>query len=121
VEEKQEAHVQKGKGKGTKIPLEIKDENSVKDFEKPVERKEETFVQRKKGKRKATKKPDEVDKTLPMQVEEKSEKKPIETVHNIAPLDNKTFKRLIRKCRESRKEVSQLKKESMYDQAYGWM
>jgi hypothetical protein len=66
VEEKQEAPVQKGKGKGTKIPLERKYETSVKDFENPMERKEETPVQRKKGKRKATMKPDEVDKTLPM-------------------------------------------------------
>jgi hypothetical protein len=117
VEEKQEAPVQKGKGKGTKIPLERKDETSVKYFEKPVERKEETPVQRKKGKSKATKKPDEVDKTLPMQVEEETEKKPLETVHNTAPPDSQTFKRLIRQLKDARKEVAQLKKEAMSDRA----
>jgi hypothetical protein len=36
----------------------------VKHFEEPVVRNEETAMQRKKGKSKATKKPDEVDKTL---------------------------------------------------------
>jgi chemotaxis regulatin CheY-phosphate phosphatase CheZ len=80
-----------------------------------VERKEETPVQRKKGKRKATKKPDEVDKALPMQVEEETEKKPIETVHVTAPPDSQTFKRLIRQLRDARKEVAQLKTEAMSD------
>jgi hypothetical protein len=83
--------------------LERKDETSVKDFEKPVERKEEIPVQRKKGKSKATKKPDEVDKTLPMQVEEETEKKPIETVHNTTPPDSQTFKRLIRNLESQEK------------------
>jgi hypothetical protein len=72
---------------------------------------------RKKGKSRATRKPDEVDKKFPMQVEEDSEKKPIETVHNTAPPDSQTFKRLIRQLRESRKEVAQLKKEAMSDRA----
>jgi hypothetical protein len=117
MEEKQEAPVQKGKGKGTKIPLERKYETSVKDFEKPMERKEETPVKRKKGKSKATMKPDEVDKTLPMQVEEETEKKPIEIVHVTAPPKNQTFKRLIRQLREARKEVAQLKREAMSDRA----
>ena len=40
MEEKQESPIQKRKGKGTKRPLERKDETFVKDFEKPVERKE---------------------------------------------------------------------------------
>jgi hypothetical protein len=97
--------------------LERKDETSVKYFEKPVERKEEIHVQRKKGKRKAAKKPDEVDKTLSMQVEEETEKKPIKTLHNTTPPDIHTFKRLIKKLRESRKEVAQLKKEAMYDRS----
>jgi hypothetical protein len=66
-------------------------------------------VERKKGKSKATNKPDEVDKTLPMQVEEETEKKPIETVHVIAPPNSRTFKIPIRKLRDARKEVSQLK------------
>jgi hypothetical protein len=64
VERKQESLVHKGKG--TKIPLERKEETPVKHFEEPVVRNEETTVQRKKGKSKATKKPDEAEKTLPM-------------------------------------------------------
>jgi hypothetical protein len=79
LKEKQEAPVQKGKG--TKRPLERKDETSEKGIEKPVERKDETPVLRKKNKSKAIKEPDEVDKTLPMQEEEESEKNPSETVH----------------------------------------
>jgi hypothetical protein len=50
VEEKQEAPVKKGKG--TKRPLERKEETPVKHFEEPVIRNEETTVQRKKGKKK---------------------------------------------------------------------
>ena len=66
-------------------------------------------------------KPDEVDKTLPMQVEEETEKKPIETVHVTYPPENQIFKRLVRKLREARKEVSQLKREAISDRAYGWI
>ena len=86
--------------------MERKYETSVKDFEKPVIRNEENTVQRKKGKRKATKKPDEVDKTLPMKVEEEIEKKPLQTVHNISPPDSQIFKRLIRQLKYERKEVA---------------
>jgi hypothetical protein len=68
-------------------------------------------------KAKATKKDDEVDKALPMQVEEETEKKPIETVHVTAPPDNQTFKRLIRKLRDARKEVAHLKEEDMIHKA----
>jgi hypothetical protein len=94
------------------IPVQRKKSKGI---ENPEERKEETPVQRKKGKRKATKKPDEVDKALPMQVEEETEKKPIETVHVTAPPDSQTFKRLIRQLRDARKEVAQLKTEAMSD------
>jgi hypothetical protein len=89
-----EIHVQKKKGKG---------------IGKLVERKKETHVKNKKDKSKATKKPDEVDKAIPMQMEEETEKKPIETVHVTAPPDSQTFKRLIRKLRDAREEVAQLK------------
>jgi hypothetical protein len=111
VEEKQEAPVQKGKGKGIKRPLERKDETSVKDFEEPVIRNEETPVQRKKNKSKSIKEPDEVDKTLPMQEEEESEKNPIETVHATVPPDSQTYKRLIKQLRDARKEIAHLKEE----------
>jgi hypothetical protein len=66
TEGKQETPVHKGKDKVTKIPLESKDETSEKGFEKPIERKDETLVLRKKNKSKVIKEPDEVDKTLPM-------------------------------------------------------
>jgi hypothetical protein len=79
-----------------------------------VEEKQETPVQRKKGKCKATMKPDEVDRTLPMQMEEETKKKPIETVHVTAPPDNRIFKRLIMQLRGERKEGAQLKRESMF-------
>jgi predicted transcriptional regulator len=48
-----------------------------------------------------------------MQVEEETEKKPIETVHVTAPPDSQNFKRLIRQLREARKEVAQLKREAI--------
>ena len=60
----------------------------MKHFEKPVVRNEETIVQRKKGKSKATEKPDEVHKTLPMQEEEESEENPIKTEHSTVPPDS---------------------------------
>ena len=66
TEGKQEIPVQKGKDKGTKIPLERKEETLVKHFEENVIINEETTMQRKKGKRKTTQKPDEVDKTFPI-------------------------------------------------------
>jgi hypothetical protein len=78
-----------------------------------VERKKETPVQKKKDKNKATKKPDEADKAIPMQMEEETEKKHIETVHVTAPPDSRTFKILIKQLRYARKEVAQLKKEAM--------
>jgi hypothetical protein len=95
-----EIPVQKKKGKG---------------IGKPVERKEETPVQKKKDKRKGIKKPDETDKEIPMQVEEETEKNPVETVHVTTPPDSQTFKRLIRQLRDARKEVAQLKTEAMSD------
>ena len=42
-------------------------------------------------------------------------KKPVETVHVTTPPDSRTFRRLIRKLRDARKEVAQLKEESMSD------
>jgi hypothetical protein len=62
VEEKQEAPIKKGKG--NKRPLERKEESPMKHFEELVIRNEENTVRRKKGKIKATQKPDEVDKTF---------------------------------------------------------
>jgi hypothetical protein len=91
--------------------LERKDETSVKDFEELVIRSEETPVQRKKNKSKSIKEPDEVDKTLPMQEEEESEKNPIETVHATVPPDSQTYKRLIKQLRDARKEIARLKEE----------
>jgi hypothetical protein len=61
-----------------------------------MERKEETLVQKKKGKKKTTKKPDEAYKEIPMQLEEETGKKPIETVHVTSPPNNQKFKILIR-------------------------
>jgi hypothetical protein len=91
--------------------LERKDETSKKGIEKHVERKDETLVQRKKNKSKAIKEPDEVDKTLPMQEEEDSEKKPSETMHATIPPDSQTYKRLIKQLRDARKEIARLKAE----------
>ena len=51
-------------------------------------RKDETPVQRGKNKGRVNKEPDEIDKTLPMQEEEGSEEKPIETKHAIVPPDS---------------------------------
>jgi hypothetical protein len=78
-----------------------------------VEKKEETHVQKKKDKGKGIKKPDEIDKAIPMQQEEETMKNPVETVHVTTPPDSQTFKRLIRKLRDARKEVAQLKVEAM--------
>jgi hypothetical protein len=66
-------------------------------------------VQRKKGKSKATEKPDEVDKTLPMQEEEESKKNPIKTEHATVPPESQSYKRLIKKLRDARKEIAHLK------------
>jgi hypothetical protein len=52
-----------------------------------MEKKEETHVQKKKDKGKGIKKPDEMDKAIPMQQEEETMKKLIEIVHVITPLD----------------------------------
>jgi hypothetical protein len=86
--DKQETPVQKGKEKGSKIPLQTKDENFEKSIEKPMVRKDETPVQRRKNKGRVNKEPDETDKTLPMQEEEGSEEKPIETEHATIPPDS---------------------------------
>jgi hypothetical protein len=80
-----------------------------------VEKKEETPVQKKKDKGKGIKKPDEIDKVIPMQQEEETMKNPVETVHITTPPDSQTFKRLIRQLRDARKEVAQLKEEAMSD------
>jgi hypothetical protein len=111
TEGKQEAPIHKGKDKGTKIPLESKDETSEKGIEKPIERKYETPVPRKKNKSKVIKEPNDIDKTLPMQEEEESEKKPSETVHGTVPHDGQTYKRLIKHLRDARKEIAHLKAE----------
>jgi hypothetical protein len=84
-----------------------------KGIENPEERKEETPMKRNKGKIKSSKKPNEVDKALPMWVEEEIKKTPIENVHVTAPLDSQTFERLIMKLRDARKEVAQLKTKTM--------
>jgi hypothetical protein len=83
-----------------------------------LERKEETPVQKKKDKRKSTKKTDEADKAIPMQMEEETEKNPIETVHVTTPPVSQTFKILIRKLRDARKEVAHLKEEDMIHRAH---
>ena len=101
MEENQEAPVKKGKG--TKIPLERKEETPMKHFEETVVRNEETTVQRKKGKSKATEKLDEVDKKLPMQEEEESDENPIKTEHATVPPSSQTYKILIKKLRDERK------------------
>jgi hypothetical protein len=80
-----------------------------------MEKKEETPVQKKKDKDKGIKKPDEIDKEIPMQQEEETMKNPVETVHVTTPPDNQTFKRLIRQLRDARKEVAQLKAKAMSD------
>jgi hypothetical protein len=74
-----------------------------------MEKKEETPVQKKKDKAKGIKKPDEIEKEIPMQPEEETMKNPIETVHVTTLPDSQTFKRLIRQLMDSRKEVTQLK------------
>jgi hypothetical protein len=111
TEGKQEAPVHKGKDKGNKRPLESKYETSEKSIEKPIERKDETPVLRKKNKSKVIKEPDEIDKTLPMQEEEESEKNPSETVHATIPHDSQTYKRLIKQLIDARKEIARLKAE----------
>jgi dephospho-CoA kinase len=80
-----------------------------------VERKEETPVKKKKGKSKGIKRPNEIVKEIPMQVEEDSEKNPIEIVYVTTPPDIQTFKRLIMQLRDDRKEVAQLKTKAMFD------
>jgi hypothetical protein len=110
--------LQKKKGKGIVNLVEKKEETPMqnkkdKDIEKPVEKKEETPVQKKKDKGKGIKKPDEIDKAIPMQQEEETMKNLIETVHVTTPPRNQTFKILIRQLRDARKEVAQLKAEAM--------
>jgi hypothetical protein len=109
TEGKKETHVHKGKG--TKRPLERKDETSGKGIEKPVVRKDETPVQREKNKSRDSKEPDEVDKTLTMQEEEESEENPINTEHATVPPNSHTYKRLIKQLRDARKEITHLKVE----------
>jgi hypothetical protein len=74
----------------------MKDETFERSIEKPMVRKDETPVQRRKNKGRVNKEPDETDKTLPMQEEEGFEEKPIETEHATAPPDSHTYKRLIK-------------------------
>ena len=76
--------------------MEKRDETSEKGIEKPIERKDETPVLRKKNKSKVIKEPDEIEKTLPMHEEEESEKNPSETVHSTIPPNSQTYKRLIK-------------------------
>jgi hypothetical protein len=101
VDENSETLIQRKKGKGSSQPTEGKQETPVhkgkdKGAKIPLERKDETPVLRKKNKSKVTKEPDEVDKTLPMQEEEESEKNPSVTVHATVPPDSQTYKRLIK-------------------------
>jgi hypothetical protein len=70
---------------------------------------------KKKDKGKGIKNPDEIDKAIPMQQEEETMKKPLETVHVTTPPGIQTFKILIRQLRDARKEVAQLKEEAMSD------
>ena len=72
-------------------------------------------MQKKKDKGKGIKNPDEIVKAIPMQHEEETMKKTVETVHVTTPPDNQTFKRLIRQLRDARKEVAHLKAEAMSD------
>jgi hypothetical protein len=76
--------------------LERKDEIPVKDCKKPMKNKEKVVVQKKKHKGKGFEKVDETCKETLVQMEEKDEKKPAETVHVPNPLGDQTFKRLIR-------------------------
>jgi hypothetical protein len=103
TEGKQESPIHKGKDKGTKIHLESQDETYEKGIEKPIERKYETPMLRKKNKSKVIKELDEVDKTLAMQEEDESEKNPSETVHATIPPNSHTYKRLIKQLRDARK------------------
>jgi hypothetical protein len=80
-----------------------------------VQKKEETPVQKKKDKGKDIKKPNVIDKEIPMHQEEETIKNPVDIVHVSTPPDNQTFKILIRQLRDVRKEVAQLKVESMSD------
>jgi hypothetical protein len=117
VEEKQETPVQKIKGKGTKIPLEREDKIPVKDCKKPMKNKEKVVVKEKKHKGKGFEKEDETCKESPVQMEEKDDKKLVETAHVPNPLGDQTFKRLIRQLKESRREVAQLKRETISERA----
>jgi hypothetical protein len=78
-----------------------------------MEKKEETPVQKKKDKGKGIKNPDEIDKVIPMQQKEVTMKNPVKTVHVTTPPDSQTFKILIRKLRDARKKVAQLREEAM--------
>ena len=112
--------------KRSSIPKEVFEEQSLpkasilqkkkgKGIEKPMERKEETPVKKKKDKDRGIKKPDETDKSIPMQQEEETKKNLIETVHVTTPPGSQTFKRLIKQLRDAIKEVDQLKTKAMYD------
>jgi hypothetical protein len=109
TEGKQETLVHKDKG--TKGPLERKYEISEKGIEKHVVRKDETPMQRKKNKIRASKEPSEANKTLPMQEEEESKENPIKTENATVPPDSETYKRLIKQLRDVRKEIVRLKAE----------
>ena len=76
---------------------------------------ESPWRRKKKDKGKGIKKLDEIYKAIPMQQEEETMKKPVETVHVTTPPDNQTFKRLIQQLRDARKEVAQLKEEAISD------
>jgi hypothetical protein len=99
VEEKSETPIQRKKGKGTKTPLERKDEIFVKYFEEPVKKKGEVDEKEKKHKGKGFEKADETHKKILVQREEGDEKKPVETVHVSTSPGDETFKRLIRQLK----------------------
>jgi hypothetical protein len=114
----QETPINKIKGKGTKIPLEREYEIPVKNCKKPMKNKEKAAMQEKMHKGKGFEKNDETCKENPIQMEEKDEKKHVETTHVPDPLDNQTYKRLIKKLRDARREIACIKVEDMVHLAH---
>ena len=76
-----------------------------------MKNKEKVVVQEKKHKGKGFEKTDETCKKTPVQMEEKDENKPAKTAHVPNPLGSQTYKRLIKKLRDARREITRLKAE----------
>jgi hypothetical protein len=89
--------------------LEREDEIHVKDCKKPMTNKEKAIVQEKNHKGNVFEKTDETCKEALVQMEEKDEKKSVETTHIPNPLGNQTYKRLIKQLRDARREIACLK------------